>query len=434
MPILSIIIPIFNVEKYLDKCLGSILNQDFNDYEIILVNNGSTDSSGEICDIYASEHNNIKVVHLKKNLLPAGARNIGLLAAVGEYIHFCDSDDYYVAGSFSRIADLLYDQLPSVLMGQFICAPEKGAFICNDIQLNPEVFTHRNASIMAEYLLSLPNMLYAPWRLIAKRALLISNKLTFPEGCHSEDEEWFPKVICSAGSFALLTEPFYYYRPRVTGSVTSSKTFLNSKSHLAVAINLLRFLYKNKYTDARRDFIYSRVNFLIGLFATRCDTFNTKQLHELADLIENNLDLLPMLDELSYSNHLFEFINNHGSYIGVCLYQTLVIKTTLKLIYGKENKDIYIFPTGYNGEGTARILKNAGYNVKGFIDNSILKNECTIDELPVNLPSILKNMPPEKRNHIFVMVTTQRDNVAQSVMKQLSDLGLDKSQFVSRIY
>lgn len=434
MPLLSIIIPVFNVENYLDECLQSILNQDFTDYEIILVDNGSTDTSGKICDVYASKHDNIKVIHLEVNSLPAGARNVGLSAAVGEYVHFCDSDDYYVTGSFSRMAHLLRDRSPSVLMGQFICVPEKGAFVCSDVQLDPEVFAHSNASVIAEYLLSLPNLLCTPWRFIVKREFLISHNLTFPEGYHSEDEEWFPKVVCSADKFALLTEPFYYYRPRAVGSVTSVKTFLISKSHLAVAINLLRFLHEKQYTDARRDLIHARVNLLLSLFATRCDTFTTEQLHELAAVIESNMDLIPLISDKSCHGDVFAFCRQYGPYMGLCLYRTYVMESTLALVYGKEDKDIYIFPTGYNGEGTARILQNAGYNVKGFLDNSELKEGCTINGLPVSLPDILRNIPPDRRNNIFVMVTTQRKHVAQAIKDQLRELGLDDSQFVSRIY
>ena len=173
MPLLSIIIPVYNVELYLEQCLESILHQDFHDYEVILVDNGSTDSSGEICDRYASNLDFIQVIHLKTNLLPAGARNVGLTVAQGEYVHFCDSDDYYVEGSFSLVAGILLNDSPSVLIGQFISVPEKGAFVANDVQMDPEVFKQRSASGIAEYLRGQPNLLCTPWRLIVKRPLLI---------------------------------------------------------------------------------------------------------------------------------------------------------------------------------------------------------------------------------------------------------------------
>ncbi|WP_042353090.1 glycosyltransferase family 2 protein [Bacillus massiliigorillae] len=435
MPILSIIIPVYNVESYLDECLQSILNQIDIDYEVILVDNAATDRSGPICDAYAARYKHINTIHLDVNSLPAGARNAGLRIATGKYVHFCDGDDYFIKGIFLRIKDLLQSSGSDVLIGRFVCIPEKGAYITNDVTLNPDVFNGSCSSSMAEYLLSLPNLLCTSWRLIVNRELLLANCITFPEGCHSEDEEWFLKVICCANTFSLMHEPFYCYRPRAIGSVTATKEYLNSKSHLIVTLHLLRFLHEKNYEDARRDLIYSRVDFLLGLFATRCDTFSRRELYELANIIEKNMDIFPLVSKLPRNYYLFELINVYGSFIGIYMYRTLVVETTLELLYGQEGKDgIYVFPTGYNGEGTARILQNAGYNVKGFLDNSEQKAGCVINGLPVSLPSTLERMSPETRDRIFVIVTIQSEHIAQLIKKQLRELGLRDSQFTSRIY
>ncbi len=90
---ISVIVPVYNVEKYLDKCLKSILLQDFSDFELILVDDGSTDNSGKICDDFALKDSRIKVVH-KENAGPSVARNVGTSVSKGEYITFIDSDDY----------------------------------------------------------------------------------------------------------------------------------------------------------------------------------------------------------------------------------------------------------------------------------------------------------------------------------------------------
>ena len=95
----SIILPIYNVEKYLPKCVESILSQTFTDYEIILVDDGSTDNSPAICDKFAKEHSNIKVIH-KVNGGQSEARNLGADTANGEYIIFIDSDDFIIKNDF----------------------------------------------------------------------------------------------------------------------------------------------------------------------------------------------------------------------------------------------------------------------------------------------------------------------------------------------
>jgi len=94
MPKISVIVPVYNVEKYLHRCVDSILNQTFTNFELILVDDGSVDQSGIICDEYAKKDKRVHVIH-KKNGGVSAARNIGIDEAQGEYISFCDSDDYF---------------------------------------------------------------------------------------------------------------------------------------------------------------------------------------------------------------------------------------------------------------------------------------------------------------------------------------------------
>ena len=91
--LISVIVPIYNVEKYINRCIDSIIEQTYTNLEIILVDDGSTDNSGSICDEYAKKDNRIKVIH-KENGGVSSARNVGLDTAIGQYITFVDSDDY----------------------------------------------------------------------------------------------------------------------------------------------------------------------------------------------------------------------------------------------------------------------------------------------------------------------------------------------------
>jgi glycosyltransferase involved in cell wall biosynthesis len=96
-PQISIIVPVYNAENYLNRCVDSILTQTFTDFEIILVNDGSSDNSGAICDEYALKDNRIKVIH-KRNGGVSSARNIGIENSIGKWITFIDADDYIEAG------------------------------------------------------------------------------------------------------------------------------------------------------------------------------------------------------------------------------------------------------------------------------------------------------------------------------------------------
>src|SRR5690554_5853314 len=101
---LSIIIPIYNIEDYLPTCINSILNQEFDDYELLLINDGSTDNSGKICDQYALKDNKIRVYH-QKNAGVSAARNLGLEKATGEWICFVDGDDELYPNSLFAIME-----------------------------------------------------------------------------------------------------------------------------------------------------------------------------------------------------------------------------------------------------------------------------------------------------------------------------------------
>ena len=102
MPIVSLIIPIYNVEKYLRKCLDSVINQSFSDIEIICVDDNSTDNTVSIIKKYASQYDFIKVVENKTKTTGGNCRNIGLNLAQGEFVYFCDSDDYVKPNLFQQ--------------------------------------------------------------------------------------------------------------------------------------------------------------------------------------------------------------------------------------------------------------------------------------------------------------------------------------------
>ena len=119
--ILSIIIPVYNCSKYINKCIDSIINQKGVDYEILLIDDGSTDTSGNICDLYANKHKNIMVYH-KENEGVSAARNTGIDKCRGEYITFVDSDDFLEPNALSLKLKKLIELNVDIVIGSFILA------------------------------------------------------------------------------------------------------------------------------------------------------------------------------------------------------------------------------------------------------------------------------------------------------------------------
>ena len=113
---ISIVVPVYNVEKYLHKCVDSILNQTFQDFELILVNDGSTDGSATICETYAATNEKVRVIH-KKNGGLSDARNVGIANAIGEYVTYIDSDDYISKEYLEVLQQLLISNNADIAVG-----------------------------------------------------------------------------------------------------------------------------------------------------------------------------------------------------------------------------------------------------------------------------------------------------------------------------
>jgi len=146
MATVSIIVPVYNAEKYLEKCISSLLNQNFSDFELILVNDGSKDNSGKICDEYAKADKRIKVFH-KENGGVSSARNRGIDEAGGKYIMFCDSDDYIKEEFCAPLVSLANEDEDCLVIAGITKIKDDGSLkddlVCEYSEGTSEVLTNR---------------------------------------------------------------------------------------------------------------------------------------------------------------------------------------------------------------------------------------------------------------------------------------------------
>lgn len=214
----SVIVPVYKVEDYLRKCLESIISQSFRDIEIILVDDGSPDSSPAICDEYASIDARIKVIH-KKNGGLSSARNTGLEVASGDYIVFIDSDDWIDPGCFENMAALLRKNSVDVLMTVKTSVYNDDTFleVNNFSEYLLGGFDKRRA---IEWILNYGKSVGAPNKII-KRNVIEKYNLRFFEGILHEDYDWTFKVCLYANTFDGYDEPWYNYRMIRDGSITN---------------------------------------------------------------------------------------------------------------------------------------------------------------------------------------------------------------------
>lgn len=220
---LSVIVPVYNVAEVLGRTLESLLRQDIDDYEIILVDDGSTDGSGEICDEYAAKYGNISVIHQPNGGVSA-ARNAGLDAARGEYVHFMDSDDVLAPGTYGYLLDTFGPERPDYINFRWRFAradsyrPEEGALTEQQLRRGtPERMTGLEMMARGEFMQTC-------WQFIVRRGFIEEHRLRFDPGqIVGEDYTMLLKILGSNPRCVVTQSPYYLYLIR-PGSLSQKKT------------------------------------------------------------------------------------------------------------------------------------------------------------------------------------------------------------------
>lgn len=236
----SVIIPVYNVEKFLPQCIDSILSQTHKDIEIILVNDGSTDNSPHICTLYAEKYNSIKVIH-KTNGGLSSARNAGIRAVKGDLICFLDSDDYWIDNrALENICSIMnLHQLDCLEFGAAKC-DESGSTV-----YSPDYIGRPSMSDFlpllgdkikhCTLLLSKGALISSACNKVIRSELFIKSNLYFREGIISEDVDWVARLIIAGERFGVYNQTVMIYRQRY-GSITHSHHLCSIKQ---AADNLL---------------------------------------------------------------------------------------------------------------------------------------------------------------------------------------------------
>lgn len=236
-PDISIIVPVYNVEKYLKKCLDSIINQAFQNFELILVDDGSTDSSGKICDEYKLKDERIRVIHQENGGLSA-ARNAGIDAATAEYIGFVDGDDYISYNMYEFLHNCLIENNADVAVcGMYNCFKNKKV----PQYKKKEFYLLDNVTALKMTLEGVAISMYAVNKLY-KRELF--NEIRFPEGKIYEDVFTIPKILFESKKIVVKTLPLYYYVHH-SGTITTSSYKKKDLDIINAGFQILKFVEKN---------------------------------------------------------------------------------------------------------------------------------------------------------------------------------------------
>ena len=252
-PLVSVIVPVYNVERYIRKCIDSILCQSYTNIEIILVNDGSTDGSRGILQQYASEDFRCKLID-KDNGGASSARNIGLDYAKGEYVYFIDSDDYIEPSTVADLVDHMQCSQSDFCCYRIWFYNETRKILHGD-DFSTQVLT-KNADILKDALLG-NNIKIAPWTKFFLTSFLNKHNIRFYEGLINEDYLFTIECAIYAQTVSFLNKPLYfaYERPDSVSRVMKD----NSITSLLSIYDIIRCKYPNIYSSKN---IYFRASFI----------------------------------------------------------------------------------------------------------------------------------------------------------------------------
>lgn len=244
----SVVIPVYNVERFLNECVDSVLNQTYSDFEIILVDDGSTDGSGKLCDDYLSVDNRIKVIHRENGGLSA-ARNTGMDAATGDYIYFLDSDDYIEYVTFEHLVHTAKtDDADIVFFDGYVfytdCEDDGNTY---GYTRKKHYQTDTGKTVLEELLINEEYRTAVPLTFYKAQYLQKSN-ICFYEGILHEDELFTFQTFNANGIVAHCHEELYARRIRPASIMTASSNERRFTSMLAI-YNELAEMYRTKRAE-----------------------------------------------------------------------------------------------------------------------------------------------------------------------------------------
>lgn len=287
---ISVIVPVYNVERYLARCIESILSQTYTDFELLLIDDGSKDKSGSICDEYALKDSRIRVFH-KPNGGVSSARNVGLDNARGQWVAFCDSDDWLDKSMYKEMCDKLVQ--------------EQANIVYCDINMVFENYqkVYKSAIYSSQKTIFLNNFIASEWtslcNVVVKRSLIEVNKIRCPEGiAFAEDYHVSTRLMFFANKICYIDKPLYYYNRENSTSALHTFSPQNYEKERWVNLDVINFFKES------------------GTYDDYAVTLSWKLLKSIQDYV---------LDKKTYDKFLLTHPDSH-KYIWNCPYINFKIK------------------------------------------------------------------------------------------------------------
>lgn len=301
--LISVIIPVYNVEQYLSKCLDSVVNQTYKNLEVILVDDGSTDNSGKICDEFALKDNRIIVIH-KSNGGLSSARNEGLKFAKGQYVGFVDSDDYIEIGMYEKLLEVSLKYGSDVVCSNYYRVTNNKIYykkILKGKNILAEISNNKGLEM------GFDNLPFHACDKLFERSLF--NNLSFPEGQLFEDISTISKIFMEAKKIVIYDKPLYYYNMMNLSSLTKQSFNIRKLDYFKATGNILEYAISNKNFSLAKAIKRERAYHISGFLRQMIESnFNDEKIINIyIKELRKNI-FLHLLSKHKLSNKLFAMV------------------------------------------------------------------------------------------------------------------------------
>lgn len=294
-PVLSVIIPVYNCENYLEKCLESIINQTFKEIEIILIDDGSTDKSYEIMKKYSDKDKRITII-TRENSGPAATRNYGINIAKGRYIGFVDSDDYIEYDMYKNLIDIAIEKDSEIAMCNYkniYVNDETSNIVCHGLK---EKFLYDKSGIESNIIRKLTGMcnygFFSLWNKIYLREWLLETKIEMDESREHGEDWWFNiNLYMKLNKFVCIDYVGYNYIHRNNNSLMNKYREEQFQLFLDGRLKVLSLIPENliDYDSLNKNFVYEFSSYIIRTYK---EVKDKKRRNELINTVITNSEVI----------------------------------------------------------------------------------------------------------------------------------------------
>ena len=396
----SIIIPIYNTAKFLDKCIKSIFDQKFDDVQVILINDCSTDGSREICEKYKKKFKS-KLINHKRRMGVAKSRNDGIKIAEGKYIIFLDSDDYLTKSCLTELKKIiLKNHLPDVVLSN--C--ERNRIPANyDHHLkyfNSKVNrTDKFFSILNNNKIVLNDC----WNLAISRKIIKKNRVFFENIKIIEDQVFIIKIFILMKTIVINKNPVLFHRSRL-GSLKHTLGIEAAYSYIITLENLCRLLKNDFHSANIKQYLKFRILRIIFYLGAYISLLNKREVFELSKRTSKVIRKIGVLKNINYSKSIYANLKNKIP-LDVILRHQNFVKNNILLSLNKLNYNfngIFIFCADMVAEAVVRVFKENKILVNIIYDDDLNFKGKKISNIPIKqLPKYNFSISDHKK--IFIV-------------------------------